>query len=550
MTITADSHTVTIAGTPLALTGGRITIDSGSAPHVQGSIPVALPPDLTGLDPRVSPAPRVLIDANGRSFDLCLRSRPIDVGGAGIELSVASDEALLEDYAPLADDEETFTLQHSVRALVNYVLAKAIPGASLAPVPDNDADVTVYTDSVNEITNPAAAVNTTSWIANGITFDRRPSSTWFDNAAQTAFRLYGVTNRADTYIDHGIANATRLAGKTMVMRAAVRTGSALTNPSSDAARLSVFYSTNGGASYAQAATGVGSRGASTLTKVAFRFDLPEGVTQVIVRAYHGWRSTDAVLWSDFRLSEYTGDPTDEGYYDGLTPDTDGYSYDWEADSGLSTSIRSAIIDRPADSLLWRAGDNALEFLHPLIQSHGLRLVCDETRTWTLRDEAHTAPGAISLRQGVNIIAADENIDRDSGLWFDARITRYRWTDAQGVARERVDAFALPGYSRVTTVEVNAPYPGPGRSEYAVRRAQGRGREVTATAPADWTTRTEQPITITLNGVPIQTGITSRVEFDIERGEMTVSTRATDTPAGAIDLLPGTINSLTGTIDNL
>ncbi|MFS0714101.1 hypothetical protein ABC195_09460 [Microbacterium sp. 2P01SA-2] len=560
MTVSTHTYQAATAGRPLGVRGGTVGMDEAQFPHVRSVLSIAMPDaaTLAALDTRVSPPPRVTLAAHStfedgrpdrtREFRLTLRDREVRHAEGLVSVTLASEDALLEDVAPLVDDMSLFTRQASLRGVVNYVLDKCIPGRTLAAGPD--ADVTTYADNTNEVPNPAAAVNTSGWNHSGITFDRRTGSTWFANVAQTGFRLYGLTNRSDTYIDTGIPNAARLAGKQIVVRARVRTGGSITNPTPESTRLAVYFSTNNGASYTRPGTATGPTTANTTGDVMFRVGVPVGVTNMILRAYHGFRSTDIVIWSDFRLSEYTGDPTDTGYFDGLTPNTPGYVYTWEGDAGLSVSNRRAIIDRDPDSMLWRAGQSGIDFLAPLVQAAGLRLVCDEMGTFTLRNEDYSAPGALAIRHAINLVDGTDKVSRDDALWFDAAVTVYRWTDRNGVQQERTDAYALPGYSRVRTFERTTPYPGPGFSEYAVRRAQGRGREVSATAVADWEAAAEQPITVVLDAAPIQTGRTARVEFNLDRDEMTVTTRTTDTPANAIDLLVGTIDQLVGTIDQL
>lgn len=194
-----------------------------------------------------------------------------------------------------------------------------------------------------------------------------------------------------------------------------------------------------------------------------------------------------------------------------------------------------------DALLWKAGRSALDFLRPLVQALGLRLVCDESRVWTLRNENYTGHGEIhTIEHGDNLIDGDDIIDRNSDLWFDARVTRYTWTDDAGAQQTAVDAWALKTpYTRCTLLEVNSPYPGPGRSRYAVRRAQQRGREITATTVADWDVRAEQPALITFPDTPVQFGALQTIEYSLDRDEMTVSARTIDTPDTAWLLLdPG------------
>lgn len=208
-------------------------------------------------------------------------------------------------------------------------------------------------------------------------------------------------------------------------------------------------------------------------------------------------------------------------------------------------------DADAEALIWRAGDTGMDFLQPLLEAVGLRLVCDEERVWTLRSEDYTTPGNIVIRDLVNLIDADETIDRDAGLWFDAAVTRYRWTDTAGVLHEALDAYtsATPP-TKVKTFDKTTVFRGTGFSSYAVRRAQGRGREVSATCVSDWRAKAEQALEFTLPVTPIQTGVAQSIRFDLTADEMTVTSRTVDTALGSIDLLPGTIDSLAGTIDGL
>lgn len=197
-------------------------------------------------------------------------------------------------------------------------------------------------------------------------------------------------------------------------------------------------------------------------------------------------------------------------------------------------------DADPEALVWRAGDSALEFLQPILETGGYRLVCDEARVWTLRGEGHTVPGTVLIRHLTNMIDANETIDRDRGMWFDAAVTRWKWTDVSGIAHEYVEAWSLTDPdppTLVKTFDKSTAYKGAGFSEYAVRRAQGRGREVSATCVADWRAKPEQVLEFTLPGTPVQTGLAQAVSFDLDSDEMTVTTRTVDTPLSAWVLIP-------------
>ena len=244
---------------------------------------------------------------------------------------------------------------------------------------------------------------------------------------------------------------------------------------------------------------------------------------------------------------YEGDELIDAF-SGATTDSATYTYDWSATAHASTSTRTPVAPVDKESLTWRVGQSALEFLAPLVRVAGLRLVCNEKREWTLRDADYTASGSIAIRYGVNMTEGSDTIRRSDDRWFDAAATIY--TDP--ITRvQTTDTFALTTpHTKLVTFERNVPFPGVGFSEYAVRFAQDRGREVTASAIADWRAEADQESVFVLSGAPIQTGKSNSVTFDLDSDEMTVNSRTTDTGAGSIDLLSGTINALSGTINGL
>jgi hypothetical protein len=359
VTVSTHLYAAVLVGTPdipLDIIGGSITLDAGNAPHVVAELDITPLSPPAAIDPRSVVRVRIVVDStypgftHTRTFDLGVRRRDVAQLNALTHVSLASDEALIIDHAPLADDTTPDTLRASLVAIVNHVLGVAIPGTALEP----------------------------------------------------------------------------------------------------------------------------------------------------------------------------------GQPDQAVP-----------------------VDAEDDALTWRAGQAGWDFLAPLVQAAGFRLVCDEQRAWTLRTADYTAPGSLSIRYGVNLIDGDDTLDRGGDTWFDAAVTRHTWNDSAGITQERVDAYALATpYTRLRLFEKTTPYPGAGFSRYAVSRAQGRGREVSATLVADWRTNAEQPVQIILGDAPTLTGITQAVSLDLDTDEMTVTTRTVDTQLGAIDLLVGTIDALVGTIDSL
>lgn len=531
-----------LLGTPnrqLGLRGGSISLDDTAAPHVQASIRLSIPDaTLLGLlDPR--DRKRIRIEASAtftfgtqtRTFDLGIRDRRVSHREAVATLRLSSDEALLSDYAPLALDVAPYSYQASVRALVNYVLGRALPGTSLA-AGGPDMPFRAVIASTNLVRNPRARVDLTDW-SSGNSISRQTS---------------GGPSGRPTYVNTQSGSAGGLLVNYSADGVQLQAGKQYrlsVDQNCDAGTMLGFdglvMNASGGILLDLAETPRAASGGWDRNSIIFT--APEGAAKMQLRSFttqsvNAGRSLNTTGW---RVSEVTDDPTDVDYFDAHYATTAEYSY---AYSGAA-SVRTAIIDRAADVLTWRPGVNALDFLSSILQSLGLRLVCDEGRTWSLRDSTYVAAGSIAIRHGVNLYDGDDTVSREDSEYFDAAVVRYRWRDNSGNQQERVDAFALNGSpTQVRTIERAVAYPGPGFAEYAVRRAQTRGRQVTVTTGADWNARAEQPSEYTLLGAPVQLGMVSRVTFDLDTDEMTVMSRTTDTVAGAIDLMADVvINSL-------
>ncbi len=521
----------------LGTRGGTIVLDEGAAPHVSGSLELAAPADLSTVDPRVTPRCRVdVTDASGllRRFDLGVRSRELAHLSRVVRLPLASDEALLSDARALVDDWTPRAHAASLRDVVDYVLTEVLD-VELAATPDVDSDVTPFWEASNLMPDPSFETGTTAGWAPAV---NAPTLANVGTHAYVGTRSLAVTATAGGGLSTISPVVTARPGQSYGGSLCVRS-----SVSRDVTVTVRFTNASGGT------TDVTSPSAATSTSAWSRVAVLAVAPADAVSVRVFFTASSNTIGDIHYLDAVMISPDTEilPFFYGATPDDADYTY---ANSG-GAGVRTPIVDRPRESLLWSAGQSALDFLHPLVQAAGFRLVCDETRVWTLRDETYSAPGALNVRHGVNLIDAADLIDRDGGLWFDAQVTRYTWTDRAGVTHTRTDEYALTTPpTRVNLVEVEAPYPGPGRSEYAVRRAQGRGRELEVTTRAIWDTPAEQACRFVLEGTPTQLGETSRVTFDLATDRMTVLARTTDTPDGAVDLLAGTVDELTGIVDDL
>lgn len=538
--------------TPLSVSGGNLTLDAGAVPHVQSSITLAVEDValLDDLDPRDSRRVKLrgsyqwpLGDGNigfrTRNFDLGIRSTSPDRAAGTVTLELASDEALLADFAQTTDDDTPYDLSSSLRSVVNYVLGKAL-GASLQATPALNADLTPYWSVTNMLRNPAVRGTVNNWSEGGSC-----TIAFVSEGTTGAVRVTptGATG-AVFAVDTAKYNLNATPGARYTFELAARREAALGVTLVPVLRFldaagDVILDTEGGSfvtgtSYAR--FGVQGVAPANAVKVApyVRFITSTGR---VFRLDAGILHTSA-----FPVPHFTGSDASTGEYT--------FAYQGAADD--SPSVRTPVTERDPESLVWRAGVSAMDFLQALLKTVGYRLVCDEQRRWTLRDDSYRAAGTQTWRYGVNITAADENLSRDDETWFDAAVYVYTWTDSDGIAQTRTDSYSLTSTpTKVLRRELrNTPYPGPGRAAQMVSRAQGKGRTVTVSGIPNWLEHTDQELSILLDGTPIQTGISSRVRFDFDTDEVTITSRTTDTPAGAINLLSGSINALTGTINNL
>lgn len=531
-TYTLIAHTTTGIVDLGSFTRATCELDETRSPHVTATVVIAwsdaLP--LTILDPRAGT--RVVITVTDgstvRVFDLGLRERSVDHSGAEVTLRLASDEALLADYAPLADDYTPLSFSSSVRDITEYVIGQAIPGATLEAAPAVDANATPYWSVTNLQRNPAVVDNTNNWSAGGgVTLSYVPqSSSGVVRAELTA------SSGSVFMVDTTKYNVNGTPGDTY--NASVSARCEVPFLSGETARLVLRFLDNNNATITNIVGPAIQMQSGEYRRLKVSGRAPANTAKLAPYVSINGSAAGRAIILDAALL-YEGDPLLEvAPFTGADAPSDGYTYSFQGEPYDSPSVRNSVVERDPEALIWQAGQSGIDFLRPLLQSKGLRLVCDEHRQWTLRDEDYSAPGSVDIRHGVNLISGDDSIDRDDDSWFDARVTVYRWRHRiSGIEERRIDAYALTTpYTRLSLLELDDAYPGPGRSEYAVRRAQTRGREVSATAVADWSAQAEQSVTVRLKDAPTQLGSSIRVSFDLEQNTMSILTRTKDVDAYA------------------
>lgn len=518
--------------TPLGWNDGRIVLDTRSSPHVRAQLTIPSPAGAVAdaLDPRLGARCRIAVtDHDGtRTFDLGLRRRPVQHRPATAELELASDEALLGDYGPLDDDATPLELQHSLRAIVNYVLNEAIPGAELEPGPDVPA--TRYWAAINRVQNPRA--DSTAGFSGGTTATLS-TGTSRPPGAGTRYVVWTSTAGAPAFLLVD-GDRTVTPGRRYKFAAVVGEGTAAS------AGMYVRFSwvNDAGVTIKRDSSPVADYTTTGLEPIEFEAVAPAGAATIAVHVVGVATSSGQAFALDAPMF-YDG-PFDLPFFYGDTPDDADYSYEFAGDVDASSSTRTPVVERPPDALIWRAEQSAIEFLAPLVQAYGFRLVCDELRRWTLRDADYLAPGSLTIRAGVNMHDARDELSRDGDSgWCDAAVIIYTWTDDAGMQQRRIDAYALtmPYTSRVVIKKPDTPYPGPGFAQYVVERAQGRGRLVEATRQGGWHANADMPCTLVVPAADPQTGTTDRLEYRLRANTLTATARTTDTPTSAWLLLP-------------
>ena len=539
--ISTHTYVVTLVQGPgyvLHPKAGTITVDDGWAPHIQATLTIPIPSSTVQelLDPRVSRRITVACSAaysSGPSttitFDLGVRARRIDHASGEMTLTLASDEALLQDDVLLSDTPNTAGLayQSSLRAIINNVVLSRI-GASLQASPAVDSTFYVLSNSTNLITNPSLEVNSTDWVSGGNSAIGRSTAQAFVGTASLAIAnsAVGLMAAAAGPSVGGAGARPVTAGKTYRFGVQLR-GNA------------VFSAYIGLRFYDASNTQVGADVLSTASSVsttawqlrAVTGVAPAGATKVQPIIWGTTSTGGTLLYADAAI---LAEGTDAAYFDGDTPSTTDYGYAWTGTAGNSTATRTALISRSPELLNWQPGVSAWDFIQPLFRAAGFRLFCDEQRRWFLVDASYLEAGQLQLSVPTNLTEAGDEISRDNDDWFDAALVIYKWNDSTNTPQVRYDFYSQAGYTRVQTFTYERAYPGPGAASYLVRRALGKGRTMSGLAAVSrYSARPSQPVVVTLPSTPIQTGIIARVTFDLGRDEMTIDSRGlTDTPTTA------------------
>jgi hypothetical protein len=214
----------------------------------------------------------------------------------------------------------------------------------------------------------------------------------------------------------------------------------------------------------------------------------------------------------------------------------------KVNAALSPDSLDALVD-DVESLVWKPGVSAWDYVEPLVQKAGLRLYCDEQRIWRLTEPQRSVDGFLSLAASSNVTRGIDSVSLDArseDSFYDGVVVRYEWQDALNVRQTAYDVAGDPASARkVYSFTISdVPYPGPGAATAILRRSQGRGRVLNVDAISDYSTEPGLPLGISLPNSITQTGYVSAVDWEFPEGTMSVKSRGlVETPPDSWTLTP-------------
>lgn len=519
----------------LPISDGKVRLDENNSPYVTAnfSVPLTSRDLVEQIDPRDNQ--RVTVTATEgvsgvqRAYDLGLRSRKVNHKAGTIDIELASDEILLHDRRNVSTTIDTTprTYESSLRAVCSWALGKV--GATLE-AGTTDADMTAHWSITNVLANPSSEVNAANWIAgsgaSGLT--RIVMGSPLAPSGTAALRFTAAAGAANVIpLSQGTppTDLPVTAGRWYVFSAYV-----CSNPARTARAAIQWWSNNGTVLSSQVFGTSVATVTSEFRRISVIAQAPAGATHAFPYVNTTGNTAGNLHFVDCAMF-YEGTEL-VPYFDGSLPDDADYKFEWQADAHASTSTREPFVERNPELFGWKPGQSLFEFLQPLLAASGLRLFCDETRTWRLVDpEVYEVPGYVVAQSGYNATEGSDEITRMDDTWADAVVVVYTWTDRDGESHTAYDAAGDPNGKTILR-ELNHEYPGPGAAAHILNSFTGRGRTQTVTMLGQYGAAPGQTVTISLPGAYPQTGKVRAVTFDLKSGLMDLETR------GLIDTLPG------------
>jgi hypothetical protein len=551
---------------PLQMLTGSIDMDESMSPFVGGNITVAHPgPAVLALMNPVpgQKPPQVSILAKRSPggqlpVTLSIQARQVVVETGEVGINLVNNEALVQDYSPSASIDYA-SMQGSVRNICQAVLTRALGATtSVGLASGTDPSFTTYRDVQNLI--PGGSFEVSSGVWGAVRADLSISTAWAQQGSYSLRMKPNATGAAYAMLPVSLS-----VGSQYTMTAYIRTTAAQTGTlDADARRLRAVALVNG-VEVIFARSNQAPNTANTTTKLTMTFTVPAGSADTQVRLMNGATNAadNSVYFDCVMLVEGDGTDTDGtplAYFDGNTADTTAYNYDWTDVAGLSTSTRTALVNRSPDALIWQPGTNGIAFLQPILQATGRRLFQDLDGIWRMADNNYRVPGQVRIGPGYGLYSVTDLVSRTATqtdglpLFADAVILNYVWTES-GTGKEKAasDIAGPTNYTRPYMPEtIQAPFPGPGRAAYMLSRLQARQRQLQVRGTTNYAARPGQEAVITTADGGVTTGYVDAVIWDLGDDSMQVVTKGllAVTP-GSVGNAPSkqTIGSVTGTIGN-
>lgn len=553
--------TGTAKNTLLHVKGGSITRDEAFAPYIRGTLVIAMPDQATleALDPRKTPTPPQLIlsawsryDANpigqqrgaplndveipGSTLGMYvwLRSRTIDHAANEVTITYGGTETLLQDYRLMSKTPVSME-SSSVLTAMKYVWDMVPVGYWTAADIGTVAPGATTLVRTNLCTNPSFETNANAWGLNSVTLTRVSAANGIARGAWCGRVMpNGSNNDSSIQLDGYLA-----AGKTYTVSAWVGQDAPLVDAlHARALKIIAFVKPTAAGAYVEYSSSQKANAAGK-ERLSVTFTVPAGVSDSIVRIYHGGLNgaSQKPIYVDAVLVEETSFL--RSYIDGSRVNQPGSTYAWTGTAHASTSTATEVASAGDVATDWQPGQTAWDFLEPLLTAARMRYYSDEFNVWRKADADYSVPGSVRIAAGWNLTSADDDISRKADSdWCDAVMVKYTWTDAAGATQVAYDQAGSLGAKKVKLVEIAAGYPGPGAAAYILNRSQGRGRVLRLGAISDYSVKPGQEVVATLPSSPISTGYISAVTFDLATDEMQiVSRQLTDTSPDAWLLAP-------------
>jgi hypothetical protein len=516
---------------PLDLIDTTVTLDDGWSPYAKATLVCYAPSIevLEALDPRKGLRVKVVLeqrwgDDSGnwnnfgyrapvtRTFDLSLRERAVDKQAGTMALTLASDEALLLDYALVATapDQTPLSLQASLRSVVNYVLAKV--GATLTGGADTHVTVS---QSPNPIKNPSGRRGLATYTAGGGTLGQ-----------DAGYGTYVISSTAGGAGTKSLVFSDLVVGTDLEPNTQY-TLSLETSIAGQSVAPIVYASGTGVVGNVKFVVGFTDtawhRLSLTFTTTA------AGAVQFVFFNNDSVSAAAYIMY--FRDAQVERGPVATPYFDGAKAPDAKYTYSWQGAADASASVRTLVLPRSEQLLDWMPGTSAWDFLEPIVQATGYSLWCDENRIWHLA-KAWNTQTQINISPDTGLTAGVDQISRNEN-WYDSVVIEYRWTDRAGRRQVQWDIAGVPGNSTYRLAYDDTPYPGAGAAASVLRRADGKGRVISPESINNYAATPGMVLVVSLPDAPVQSGMLSNVTWNLPSDRMQVGSRAlSDTPSDA------------------